>query len=83
VNFDTKSILKLRYDGQTNIAMYLGLKYSFDGVSFLIGMKVGAIKMIFPILVMHPENGKNSKPTDLAPSEESDNISILCAYLVS
>ena len=55
VYFSSKSILKLMFAGQTNIAMYLGLKYSFDGISFLIGMKIGAIKMIFPILVMTPE----------------------------
>lgn len=62
--------------------MYLGLKYSFDGFSFLIGMKIGAMKMIFPILVMNPDPVKNPKPGELVPSE-SDNISVLICYLIS
>lgn len=51
-HLETKSILKIGFSAQTSIALYLGLKYSIDGVAFLIGMKVGAIKMLFPILVL-------------------------------
>lgn len=84
-HFDTRSILKVGFPGQTNICLYLGLKYSFDGLSFLIGMKVGAMKMMFPILILNTgsavkQKGKSSNGTD---PEESDNISVLIGYLVS
>ena len=80
-HFDSRSIIKVGITGQTNICMYLGLKYSFDGFAFLIGMKIGAMKMIFPILVLNP-SGKSKQGAIEAP-EESDNISVYVGYLIS
>lgn len=64
--------------------MYLGLKYSLDGVAFLIGMKIGAVKMIFPILVLDlSEDAKKKKGTDQKAASEDIDFSILIGYFIS
>ncbi len=37
-----------------NVVIYLGMKYSMDGASWLVGLKVGGVKILFPILVLNP-----------------------------
>jgi hypothetical protein len=39
--------------GFTTVFTYWGVKYSLDGITFLLGIKIGGIKLIFPIVVLN------------------------------
>jgi len=68
----------------------LGLKYSVDGTTLLIGWRIGAIKLIFPLLVLNPTSAQKavakkdpSKNASDYETSEGDNLSVLVGYIMS
>lgn len=50
---ESKSLIKWKMPGFTTVFTYWGVKYSLDGITFLLGIKIGGIKLIFPIVVLN------------------------------
>ena len=72
----------------------MGLKYSVDGTTLLIGCRIGAIKLIFPLLVLNPTSAQKAvakkdpskNASDYETSEGDnlgDNTSVLIGYIIS
>lgn len=51
--FESKSLIKWKIPGFSTVFSYFGLKYSLDGITFLIGMKIGGVKLLFPIVILN------------------------------
>lgn len=50
---ESKSMLKWGVPGFSSVKMYFGLKYSIDGITFLTGIKIGGVKLLFPIVILN------------------------------
>ena len=61
VQFEAKSLIKWGLPWFNSAALYLGIKQSQDGASFLLGFKVAGIKLMFPIIMM--DKTQNKKET--------------------
>lgn len=69
--------------------MILGLKFSMDGFAFLAGLKIGGVRLLFPVVLslpsVHPsQEGKT--PVVIAENHEvtnSDSFEIMGVYLLS
>lgn len=61
-----------------NVAAYFGLKHTFDGLQIFVGFKAGAVKLMFPILLMNEPDSPQEETED----EEHTNVQIGVSYLI-
>lgn len=66
---ESKTLLKFRISNFHSLFGYFGMKYSFDGFTLLLGLKIGGVKLLFPIVVLNKL--KNQK---LEPSDDNENL---------
>ena len=81
---ESKSLIKWRIPNLNNVCAYLGLKYSMDGWAFLAGMKIGGVKLLFPVLILNPATVASSRKsgTDFGTSSRY-NLEVLVGYFLS
>ena len=49
---ETKS--EIKWDLTQGVSMILGLKFSMDGWAFLCGLKIGGVRLVFPVVITIP-----------------------------
>jgi hypothetical protein len=77
---ETKSLVKWKLPGFSSVCMYFGMKYSIDGITFLIGSKIGGVKFIFPIIILNKITQKSVKNT---AEEDYENLELLICHAIS
>ena len=81
---ESKSLIKWRIPNLNNVCAYLGLKYSIDGWAFLAGMKIGGVKLLFPVLILSPTTVASSRKSVTGSGTSSrDNLEVLAGYFLS
>ena len=69
--------------------MILGIKFSMDGFAFLAGMKIGGVRLLFPLVVgipAQPPTQEGKVPVQIMEGHEitnKDSVEILAIYLFS
>lgn len=79
MHVESKSLIKWNIPTFHNVSAYCGLKYTIDGLQIFLGFKAGAVKLMFPILLM---NEPNSPQNDTEDEELDSNIQIGVAYVL-
>lgn len=79
--FEAKSLIKWVIPHFNSVAAYFGLKQSLDGTTFLLGFKIGGIKILFPILILNKIVGKNSP--DSKESQHEPVLEVLASFFMS
>lgn len=77
---DVASILKYKLPWVKAVNTYAGVKVNMDGFHFLLGIKIGSAKFMFPFIIAKYDNPE--KGTDLLEQGQS-NLEVAFVYLCS